>query len=52
MILQHTLLDQATVTEELHELARLEPLRIHWLSKAAVVGEDALDDLLLIVLHD
>ena len=52
MILQHTLLDQATVTEELHELARLEPLRIHWLSKATVVGEDALDDLLLIVFHD
>jgi len=50
VILEHSLLDQAAVAEEFDEFARLEPMRVHRITKAAIVAKDPFDDFFLLVL--
>ena len=49
VILQHTLFDQTSVSQELDELARLELTRIHGITETAVVSEDTLYQLSLLM---
>ena len=51
VVLEDTLLDKATVAEELDELAGLEPVRVHGVAEAAVIAENTIDDLPLLLLQ-